>query len=348
MSVYKNAASTGTVSHEFEQQSRRYLGNKYKLISFLQEIVRQKCGSVESVCDAFAGTGVVGAAFNTSNVQIITNDLLKSNYVCLCTFLSVTHDYRTRIEQLVKHLNNVRVNTPNYFSENFGGTYFSYPNAMKIGTIRNEIERVATNESEKNILLCSLLYATDKVANTVGHYDAFRKSMDTLNPVRLGIPVIHVSENAGNLAYCEDANTLVRKVHCDLLYIDPPYNSRQYVDSYHLLENLVEGKEPELHGVCKKMDRSHLKSEYCVNGAAEALRDLVDHADCRKILLSYNNTGSSMDGRSNARIRDEEIVEILSRRGTVEIFSTEYSTFSTGRHHHNRNLERVFFCRLSN
>ena len=83
--------------------------------------------------------------------------------------------------------------------------------------------------------------------------------------------------------------------------IDTPYNSRQYSDAYHLLENLAEWKKPEVVGVSKKMDHSHLNSEYCRKSAINAFANLIQHANCKHPnLLSYNNTGDSKDGPSNA------------------------------------------------
>jgi len=134
------------------------------------------------------------------------------------------------------------------------------------------------------------LYAVDKVANTVGHYDAYRKKLDSLQPIRLQIPEINYHNNKDNDVYKEDANLLIRKISCDVLYIDPPYNSRQYGDAYHLLENLSERKKPKVVGVAKKMDRSHIKSDYCLKNATQAFEDLIKNADCKRILLSYNNT----------------------------------------------------------
>ena len=92
----------------------------------------------------------------------------------------------------------------------------------------------------------------DKVANTVGHYDAFRKDLDMLQPIKLLIPSIDHLNNKNNEIHKEDANALVRKISCDVLYIDPPYNSRQYSDAYHLMENLTEWKKPEVIGIAKK------------------------------------------------------------------------------------------------
>ena len=46
--------------------------------------------------------------------------------------------------------------------------------------------------------------------------------------------------------------------------------------------------------------------------------DLIINANCKHILLSYNNTGNSKDVRSNARIADSDILRILKNKGEAE------------------------------
>ena len=329
----------------FQAQNRRYLGNKYKLLGFIEDIVSEKCGAIESFCDIFAGTGVVGERFNKPEIKIISNDFLFSNYVCLKTFLSTSIIF-IDIAEKIDYLNNLKADVDNYFSINFGNTYFSLINARKIGAVRDEIDKIASNEDEKNILLCSLIYAADKIANTVGHYDAFRKNMDMLQPLKLLIPYINFSNNYNNEVYKIDANILIRKISCDVLYVDPPYNSRQYSDAYHLLENLAEWKKPKVEGVAKKMDRSHIKSLYCLKNAGYSFEDLISNADCKHILLSYNNTGESKDGRSNARIKDDRIIRVLKNKGEVEIFERKFKAFNAGKSTDDGNIERIFYCKV--
>lgn len=331
----------------FQLQNRRYLGNKYKLLGFIEDIISEKCRNIKSFCDIFAGTGVVGERFNNGEIKIISNDLLNANYVCLKAFLGSKEDIEKNIIEKINHLNNLEEKEENYFLEHFGGTFFTIENAKKIGTIREEIEKIAKNEEEKNILLCSLIYAVDKVANTVGHYDAFRKRLDSVQPLNLLIPDIDYSHNLHNEIFNEDSNSLIRRISCDVLYIDPPYNSRQYCDAYHLLENLSEWKKPKVEGVGKKMDRSHIKSAYCLKNATQAFEDLIRNANCKHILLSYNNTADSKDDRSNARMKDDDIIRILKNKGEIEIFEKDYKAFTAGKNYGEGNAERIFYCKTT-
>jgi len=332
----------------FSIQNRRYLGNKHKLLEFIDGIVRKECEDTKTFCDIFAGTGVVGSYFNNKGISVIGNDILSSSFACLSAFLSTDYDYVETVSEKIKYLNNLSSEKDNYFSQNFGGSYFSKENARKIGFIREEIESISQNEKEKNILLCSLLYAVDKTANTVGHYDAYRKDLDMLAPLELLLPQIDWQSNKRNKIYKKDANKLVREISCDVLYIDPPYNSRQYSDTYHLLENLSDWNKPEVSGVAKKMNRSHIKSRYCLKDATEAFQDLIENAKCEHILLSYNNTGESKDDRSNARISDDDILRILKSKGRVKVYEKTYPAFTTGRSNGDGHTERIFYCRVNN
>lgn len=339
--------SERTKSGHFRLQNRRFLGNKYKLLGFIEDIANEKCNGFSVFCDIFAGSGVVGERFNEKNIKVISNDLLSCNYTPLKAFLGISKINLSEVEKKINQLNELEAAEDNYFSNHFGNTYFSLDNARKIGAIREKIEEIASDENEKAVLVTSLLYAVDKVANTVGHYDAFRRKLDTIQPIRLLVPDFEPENNENNEIYKEDANQLIRKISCDVLYIDPPYNSRQYSDAYHLLENLTTWEKPPVQGKAKKMDRSHLKSDYCLQSAPKAFADLISNADCKHILVSYNNTEEKKDGRSNARISDEQIINALKARGKVEIFERDYKAFTTGRSDTDGHTERVFYCKVN-
>lgn len=332
--------------------NRRFLGNKTKLLGFIGDIVADKCRGYYTFCDIFAGTGVVGRYFNRPDTKIISNDILDSSYTSLQCWLNTRNYNKEKITAIIDYLNDLNPRKENYVSKIFGGLYFTKENALKIGAVREEIEKLdkkeEINQEEKNVLLTSLIYAIDKVANTVGHYEAYRKKLDTLQSLKLLVPDINPKNNINNEIYKEDSNQLVKKIKCDVIYIDPPYNSRQYGDAYHLLENVVTWKKPKVEGVAKKMvERNHLKSRYCLKGADQILLDLIKNVQTNHILLSYNNTGEKKNERSNAKIPDQKIMEILRKRGEVEIFEREYKGFTTGKSDTRGHTERVFYCKVT-
>lgn len=142
-----------------------------------------------------------------------------------------------------------------------------------------------------------------------------------------------------------DTNELMPDIEADLVYIDPPYNSRQYCDAYHLLENVARWNKPEVFGVAKKMDRTALKSDYCTQKATDAFEKLIDATHAKYILLSYNNMAEKGNDRSNAKISDEDIWRILQKKGKVKVFTEDYKAFSTGKSEIKDNQERLFLCK---
>ena len=327
--------------------NRRYLGNKYKLLPFITDVIKKECSEIDSFIDLFAGTGVVASAF--IDKTIITNDILYSNYLSHIAWFSPMEFDAIKVENYIEKYNNVEtIENDNYMSLTFADTYFDYNTCKKIGFIRDDIEESfesnKINFKERAILITSLLYSMDKIANTCGHYDAYRKGAEFKNDLYLKIPKMptHISDT--NKCFNTDSNELVKTINADLVYIDPPYNSRQYSDAYHLLENVAIWEKPEVKGVARKMDRSGLKSDYCTSNATSAFEDLIKNINSRYILVSYNNMGNSGHSRSNAKISDEDIIRILSRKGTVKTFSQDYKAFTTGKSENESNKERLFLC----
>jgi len=334
----------------YKISQRRYLGNKNSILPFIDEIIKTEIGEFDSLCDIFSGTGVVGEYFNASNKKIISNDLLYNNYVSLNAFLSPEAFDESKLLKIIEEFNSAVVKEDNYFSKNFGDRYFSLDIAKKIGYIREKIKSFFVhhkiNRHEKNILLTSLMYSVDRIANTVGHYDAYIKKEIKKQKLEMKMLRIDRDANIHNKIYNRDANLLVREVECDILYLDPPYNSRQYCDAYHLLENLSLWKKPEVFGVAKKFDRTKIKSDYSKTDASQSFDDLIQNAKCKYILLSYNNMRDKGNVRSNAKISDEDIMKSMSKRGEVKIFEKDYKAFTTGKSSRSDNKERIFFVEI--
>lgn len=332
----------------FSINNRRFLGNKFKLLPFISEVVKRHCGDIASFADIFSGTGSVASAF--TDKQLITNDILYSSFICNYAWFSGQNYDKSKVIRLITQYNEISVSEDNYMTINFSDTYFSRADCAKIGFIREDIERLYAeckiNEREKAILIMSLIYAMDKIANTCGHYDAYIQGGVFSKHLTLALPNVNSVNNPLNKCYNEDANELVTHIYADLIYIDPPYNSRQYCDAYHLLENIARWEKPEVFGVARKMDRTLMKSKYCTRSAESAFRELVERIDAKYILFSYNNMSNKGNDRSNAKMSDESIMDILGSRGTVQVFEESYKAFSTGKSDIKDNAERLFLCKV--
>lgn len=336
----------------FNISNRRYLGNKYKLLDWIKSIVNENCTDVQSFFDVFSGTGSVASAF--IDKRLVVCDMMKSNYyAALCWFSPESID-RAKLTTLIEEYNSLDTTLEeNYMSLNFSETYFDKKTCQKIGFIRDDIEKKLTdgfvNKREHACIVTSLFYAMDRISHTCGHYDSFIRDGKYDGVLELRMPENDYPLNADNHIYCANSNDIADIDEVDIAYLDPPYNSRQYCDAYHLLENVALWTKPEVFGVAKKMDRTNMKSKYCKSiQAAVALEDLVRKLRCRYILFSYNNNGKKLQCRSNAKLSDDEIIRILSLRGDVQVFTTEYKGFEAGYEAKNKdNQERLFLCSVN-
>lgn len=160
--------------------SRRYIGCKTKLLDFIFNSVSEYGYPEGSVfADIFAGTGVVACKFAEEGYKTILNDTLYSNYVVYQAVLGSDPIRKDYLEDIIRDLNEIVSSEleDNYFSKIYGGKYFSNNDAKKIGYIRDYIEELKPqlNIREYYCLVATLLYACDRIANTVGHFESFLK-----------------------------------------------------------------------------------------------------------------------------------------------------------------------------
>lgn len=335
----------------FNINNRRYIGSKARMLNFIDEVIKKEKIEFSSFFDLFGGTGIVGDYFNNQKTKVYVNDLLKSNYLSYLAWFGNDKIDKKKLEDIINKYNSLKNLKDNYFSINFGDTYFSKNNCKRIGYIREDIENKYLNNEintrERAILITSLLYAMDKIANTVGHYDAYRKNGDLDKKLELCmLDLKSNTNNKNNKIFNEDSNELVRNIKADIVYIDPPYNSRQYSDAYHLLENVATWEKQEVFGVAKKMKRNGIKSKYCSVSAPLAFKDLIENINAKYIIVSYNNMGTKGAGRSQAKISDEDIMNALSSKGKVKVYETDFNQFNTGKTHIDNHKERLFICKV--
>lgn len=337
-------------------QNRKYIGAKTELLPFIEEAIRIHAPKARTALDPFAGTGVVAVHLARMGLAVTAADLLMHNALAARCFMGGRPgevDWALMAHRL-EYLQGLAP-IAGYVTAVWGGTYFTMENAGRIDAIRESIAQWERREElslqELAILLTSLVYAVDKVANTVGQYDAFLKHLgeapygadgrhrvdaNVYRPLQLCLP--QVVETEGCEALVADSLALVPGRPVDLLYLDPPYNSRQYVDNYHLLENLVRWERPPVLGKTAKFERKALKSPFSSRRRASgALASLIRETEARCILLSYNSEGI---------VPDEAILALLAERGRVTVYRQPYPIFGHGAGRSRRRPieERLFVC----
>lgn len=329
---------------KFNLKNRRYIGSKTKLIEWVFESL--KLNNIKSVCDIFAGSGVVAGQFATiPNIKnIIINDILFSNEIIYhAFFMGQDADFKA-LEELKEYYTQALKLEENYFSQHFSDKFFSHKDCVKIGSIREHIESLNLDKLNKDILLTSLIYSMDKIANTVGHYEAYRKK-EILQDRFIFELISPIKHDKNIMIERKNANELAKTLKIDLVFIDPPYNSRQYSRFYHLYENLVQWKKPKLYGTALKPLCENM-SEYCRSNAKKELSDLIEKLDCKRIALTYNNTYNSKSSSSQNKIGFKDLVEILSQKGKLSVKEKAHSFFNSGKTDFKEHKEFLFIVEV--
>jgi len=310
-----------------------YIGSKQKLSKFIKyHISLIVAGKLRDkiFCDLFAGTGIIGRNFKPFVKQVISNDLEYYSYVLNRNYIGNYTPINNK-EAFVFELNKLD-GVEDFIYTNYckGGNgerqYFSDENGRKIDAIRLKIEDwKAENTIDENLyyfLLASLLESADKVANTASVYGAYLKQLKKSAQKRLILQAANFSEHENeHQVFNTDSNILIKQIKGDILYLDPPYNSRQYGANYHMLNTIARYDNFVPKG--KTGLREYEKSKYCSKAKVkEEFEELIKNAKFKYIFLSYNNEGL---------MPFYEIKEIMSQFGDYTFVSTNYQRFKADR-----------------
>lgn len=209
----------------------------------------------------------------------------------------------------------------NNYSPSGGRMYITDSNALRIDFSRIKIEewfkKGLLTEDEYYYLVACVIEGIPFVSNISGTYGAFNKTWDVRSNklfVLIDLPVI--DNGRQNRSYNEDGATLLKKIHGDILYIDPPYNERQYLPNYHVLETAAKYDYPVLHGKTGQRPYELQRSDFCSKKTVvQAFDELMKNAKFQHIILSYNTDGiMSLD----------EIETTMKKYGIPSTFEVNY------------------------
>lgn len=332
----------------------RFIGNKENLLDKIDFILTQRGITGKTFFDFFSGTTSVARFYKKKNYKIYTSDLLYFSYCMQYAYIKnnsqPTFDKLLRqidipyssytllessLDKILLYLNNLK-DIEGFIYKNYspGGTvklkqprmYLSDNNSKKIDAIRIQIERWYLEDlltkSEYYILLTCLIESVSFFSNVSGVYASFQKKWDPRALKTFVIkPIELVFNKQENEVFNKNSISLISNIDVDILYLDPPYNERQYAPNYHLLETIALYDSPEIHGITGLRDYSTQKSSFCnKNSALEELNNIASNSKYKYLVLSYNSEGI---------MSKNNIVEILSRYGNFELIEFEYLRFKS-------------------
>lgn len=311
----------------------RYIGSKGLLLEKIETIIDENVSDAQSFCDIFSGTSTVARHFKRK-YEVISNDLLHFSYVLQRATIENENypDFKRIKEYLgedpfdyfekIKVDRDMLLRTPFIFenyspNEKSDRQYFSNENALRIDFIRQSIDywhnANLLEDNEYYYLLAGLIEAIPFVSNIAGTYGAYLKHWDKRAHKKLELVKLDTFSNGKeNKSYNLDSNELIKDINGDILYIDPPYNKRQYAPNYHVLETISRYDNPEIYGKTGMRPYKELKSKYCiVKQVVNTFSELIENAQFKHILLSYSTEGI---------MSVEDIENVLKKHGIPETF----------------------------
>jgi adenine-specific DNA-methyltransferase len=299
----------------------RYIGNKTRLLDFIGRVLSRRGIRGGRAIDPFSGTASVARELKRRRFEVLASDIMEYGYTFARAYVQVTSPPESprlaarldlpngRLETIIAYLNSLPPE-PGFIHEHYtpggmagqihGRMYFTPANGARIDAVRARLagwmQDGSLDEDAYHTLLAALLEAADRVANTTGVYAAFVKTWQSnaLRPLELRVPPL-VHGNGCRSARGDALQTVRDAGQFDLLYLDPPYNSRQYAGYYHIPELIARGwfDEPvETRGKTGLLDDADKRSDWSRSRRCEAaFEELVASARCRHIVMSYNSEG---------------------------------------------------------
>lgn len=340
----------------------RYIGGKSLLLDKIINAIKENATDIHSVIDIFAGSGVVSQRFKKEGYKVYSNDFLYFSYVinrCLVGInkpVNFTGLKQLNISDPLIYLNNLTIDKTNikikdcFIHNNYSPNkncdrmYFQPKNALKIDIIRITIEEWYKNnfitEDEYYYLIASLVLAVPYISNVAGMYGAYLKFWDkrTYNDLELKSPELTFYENKCEV-FNENYIDLLPKIKADVLYADPPYNGRQYLPNYHILETIAKYDYPEINGVTGMRNYDNQKSDFCKSTTAkDAFEKLIKYADVKYVVISYNN---------ESLLSTEELTELCkkyAKENTFKLIEMDYRRYKSKIPNNDKGLkEQIYF-----
>lgn len=343
----------------------RFMGAKGKLLQFIYESLEDfgALSDSKSFTDVFSGTASVGSFFKQKDFEVFSSDLLYLSYVLQRTYIEngAEPDFSKLSEivgsknpsyiEVIEYLNDLppvkgytwrHFTTEGTANDEHSRMFFIPENGMIVDAIRQKIEDFHTEELIDDnayfILLATLLESLSFHSNVSGVYAAFLKTYDPRALKIFKLRPVEYSTSGTGKSFWGNGLELAAKQQTDILYLDPPYNSRQYAPNYHVIETVARYDNPDARGKAGIREYSSLKSNFCSKAKAlEELEKFVTDGKYRYLALSYNTEGI---------MNEDDILKLLSKYGRAKLYRQEYLRFKSnnnGDSGHKKHVEELIF-----
>jgi len=345
----------------------KYIGSKATLVDKILANIRNNLGVISDlhVIDVFTGTTRVSQAFRSQGWSVQSSDLAWASEAYAHTFLLRTDESGKRIPLLLETLKGLLAQStehliPDWITQNYcdvsgikGGIVRMWkPKNGLIGdllrnTIKAMLDKGEINYHESMILTTCLIFALDKVDNSVGVQQAYLKEWAIRTDYPLQLVDIPFYKGPAGIHYV--GNCLeIEYTTADVAYLDPPYSNHSYSTYYHIWDSITRWDKPAVSlNTNRRVDRVSKADEFdgamvsvwnSKKTALNAFITLCTRLPVKYLLISYNNESlvpldtliSSLEaefGKENINV--EEISyqrNIMSQIGNASLYKDEFKT----------------------
>jgi adenine-specific DNA-methyltransferase len=311
----------------------------------------------KTIGDMFAGTGIVSYHFRKNLAKVISNDAeLYSSIITHAFTRSIyTETCKNIIDEFQKDIqDNKHSTTAGFITTHYSPhgsserKFFTIENAKRIDYIRKKLELIKNTISldEYKFILASILLSADAVSNVPAVYGCFLKNFKSKAIKNLIFTPIHnntLPAVDGSNTYNSDVLNIefIGSFESDLVYLDPPYNERQYSKNYFPLNIIAKTPEILLSELPLKgktgIPTDCFISPFCKKGdvVENAFDLLFRELKTKWVFLSYN---------SESIVSKEKMLDIMKKYGTASVIEREYKRFKSFEYNKDIEIKEYLFC----
>ena len=336
-----------------------YIGNKRKILPFIQASLDKIGMKNYHFLDLFSGSGIVSRLAKVHGASKITaNDLEYYSSILNTVFLRNKEGDKKNFEEAKKYLlskplfegwvsknyapkddNNIQKGERCFYTRENALLIDSYSQLIFNRDYFDWLAYAMISFDTAILLLASLIYEASVHTNTSGVFKGFYKNKQGIGQfggegknalqricgkIDPQFPVFCPNETE-NLILQEDASRVVSEMKdVDITYIDPPYNQHPYGSNYFMLNAIAKNKCPneisKVSGIPKDWNRSIYNKR--VDGVMQLLKD-IENVDSKYVILSYS---------SEAYLPIKDMVGELAKIGLItNLDEIDYNVFRGSR-----------------
>jgi adenine-specific DNA-methyltransferase len=337
-----------------------YIGSKFQLLDWLTGHIKEITGRTTfdktTVADLFAGTGIVSHHFRTLGATVVSNDVESySSIITRALTCSTWSDAcKTALAQLQGEIDagaytdTVGFVTTHYSPYNGSERmFFTVDNAKRIDYLRIRLEALRTTltPDEYAFILACIILAADAVSNVPAVYGCYLKNFKAKALKNLALKPVHTldEDSKGSVVHNSDILdvTFLRSLKADIVYLDPPYNDRQYSKNYFPL-NIIAKTPEQLVSEAPLKGKTGIPADcfispFCKKSSVvvEAFDTLFRELRAEWIFVSYS---------SESTVDSDTMLATMKKYGNASVIERDYKRFKSFEYNKDTQVKEYLFC----